>query len=129
MALPSGSFSSQYAGTLLVTASAQFVVGGARNGSRWLLTGAGECIFLPYVIRAGVYTYGPELRLYGSETSEFLLSYPGGGVVWTVGIALVGYQHPTFVSSMPPGMAGIAIPPNRSIGANNMSVSAKLFKR
>lgn len=111
MALPSGSFSSLYPGTLRIAASATF--GGSAFSNNYDQWGTSESnmVIRPHVDTGSV-IYLPNISRQG-PSSEIVLDYPGGGVVWSLGMEVMGYS-----------IAGAG-----SVWANNIYLIAELKKR
>lgn len=107
MALPTGTFSSPDAGTLVLMFSGDWTY---REGD-W---GAGtwDILLRGYAGPAGSLTYSAILSIKG-QSASLVLPYPGGNVSWQIGME---YVHHTF------GGAG-------SISASNLRVSGILIKR
>lgn len=111
MALPSGSFSSLYAGSLRITTSAS--IGGSAFSNNYLAWGTSASdIVLRAWVNNGALIYLPIISRVG-PTAEIVLAYPGGGVVWTMGMEELGYT-----------ISGAG-----SVWANNLYLIAELFKR
>lgn len=90
MALPSGVFSSLYAGTLRIAASATFGGSAFSNNYQAWGTSQSNIVIRPYV-NNGSLIYLPNISRQG-PTAEIMLDYPGGGVVWSLGMEVLGYS-------------------------------------
>jgi hypothetical protein len=91
MALPSGNFSSAYAGSLRVTASALF--GGSAFNNNYGSWGYSDSniVLRPSVNTGSAIVYLPIISRMG-PTSEIVLAYPGGGAVWALGMEELSYS-------------------------------------
>lgn len=111
MALPSGGFSSLYAGTLRIAATATFGGSAFSNNYQSWGTSSSNIVIRPYV-NNGSLIYLPNISRQG-PSSEIILDYPGGGVVWSLGMEMLGYS-----------ISGAG-----SVWANNIYLIAELKKR
>lgn len=96
MTLPSGTFSSPYAGTLRVTVSASWneVHGSANNG--WPASPSGtsdsNIQMHAYAGPSGSLTYGAPFDKFNPSVTHDV-AYPGGSVVWNVGVSEIAHYE------------------------------------
>lgn len=88
MGVPSGNFSSPYAGQLEVTFSGNF---SSSSGGDWGTGNAKYQAFLCTVYQGGTLK-GQTFIQNTAPSGLLLLDYPGGGVVWTVAMTEAAYQ-------------------------------------
>ena len=115
MGLPSGTFSSSYAGRLVVTLSCKFfassyVDAGFPNSGNGRVS---NLSLIGYAGPGGSPSYSAIVDKY-NLISSFELDYPGAGAAWPVGVQEVGHVNPTGIYSY---------------GMNQIVLSCKLRKR
>jgi hypothetical protein len=108
MALPSGTFSSVFAGALRVSVSAEITI----DDVTYPYLNDGSITLRAYVNNGSFIVYLPTINQFASSAS-FVLAYPGGGVVWSLGVEVIAT---TFKSS-------------NYIAARNIQLAAELYKR
>lgn len=99
MAYPTGTFSSPYAGRIIVGFSGKFS-SSSYHDAGFPSSGNTNLAIRGYVGPVGSYSYTPVLDRY-SLFAEIELNYPGGSVVWNLGMELVatllsGISYATF---------------------------------
>jgi hypothetical protein len=116
MGLPTGNFSSKYAGRLTVTLTSRFVANSYRDGGfpNSGNNGASNLGLRGYAGPSGSPSYTSTIDKY-TLTAVLELDYPGGGTSWPIGVQVTGYLLPT---------SGIY-----TFGMQDIVLSCKLTKR
>lgn len=111
MALPVGNFSSAYPGTLTIKVNAVWYNNWGDLLSR---SGSGNLVMRAYVGPVASRVYSAYIDKYNGSV-VFDVEYPGGGVVWPIGVEEVNHSNPT---------GGVWF-----YGFNPITLSAKLTKK
>lgn len=97
MALPTGTFSSSFAGTLKVTLTAKFTNSRGDAGFPSSSGYGANMSLQAFAGPVGSPSFTPIIDRYGT-TAVLSLDYPGGGALWPVGVSEVSHADPVGAS-------------------------------